>query len=196
MCCLPASCCPPSPLQAALTKASRMKDRFHELFIMDEGRNPRTWHPREDIPKIACSARAAAANVLAQLAVIRRPEQLQQRDAAGDVVERAVLKLVQQVGREGACCISMRLDGCSRSWCCPIYGLLSCVTGVGMLNCSLLFLTHCSHQSLMKLPQQLISDAPVTVALCQWANCVTNTCPPPLAGHQQQPGQQHGQHGA
>ncbi len=90
---------PWSPTQAALTKASRMKDRFHEVFIMDESRNPRTWHPREDIAIIARTARAAAANVLAQLAVIRRPEQVHPRDAGSDAVERAVLKLVQQVGR-------------------------------------------------------------------------------------------------
>jgi hypothetical protein len=86
----------PLPLQAALTKASRMKDRFHDLFSMDEARNPRSWTPQEDVPRAARRARAAAANVLAQLAVIRRPGKLTSRGP--DAVEAAVMRLVQQVG--------------------------------------------------------------------------------------------------
>ena len=47
--------------------------RFTEVFTLDDRKTPRMWGPRDDIPSIARHARLAAANVLAQLAVIRSP---------------------------------------------------------------------------------------------------------------------------
>lgn len=47
--------------------------RFQEVFSQDESRAPRMWGARDDVPAIAAAARLAAANVLAQLAVIRPP---------------------------------------------------------------------------------------------------------------------------
>ncbi|KAG2448827.1 hypothetical protein HYH02_006178 [Chlamydomonas schloesseri] len=94
--------------EAALTRLSRMKDRFQEVFSQDESRAPRMWGARDDIPAIAAAARLAAANVLAQLAVIRPPPgeqqpQQQQQQAAkgqlqaeqGDAIEAAVLQLAR-----------------------------------------------------------------------------------------------------
>eukprot|EP00198_Chlamydomonas_reinhardtii_P001037 XP_001690372.1 predicted protein [Chlamydomonas reinhardtii] len=57
--------------EAALTRLSRMKDRFQEVFSQDESRAPRMWGARDDVPAIAAAARLAAANVLAQLALAR-----------------------------------------------------------------------------------------------------------------------------
>ncbi len=42
-----------------------------QVFSKDESGLPRTWGPRVDIPAVNQQARAAAAQLLAQLAVIR-----------------------------------------------------------------------------------------------------------------------------
>ena len=47
--------------EAALTRVSRMKDRFNEVFAMDKDGTPRTWRPSENIPALARQARLAAA---------------------------------------------------------------------------------------------------------------------------------------
>lgn len=76
--------------EAASTRLSRMTSKFHSTFALDEQNTPRTWQPREDVPAIARQARLAAANVLAQLAVLR------EEDAKGpDDVESAILRLAQ-----------------------------------------------------------------------------------------------------
>ncbi|KAG2432901.1 hypothetical protein HXX76_008632 [Chlamydomonas incerta] len=85
--------------EAALTRLSRMKDRFQEVFSQDESRAPRMWGARDDIPAIATAARLAAANVLAQLAVLRPPPgeaaKAQPGGEQGDAIEAAVLQLAR-----------------------------------------------------------------------------------------------------
>ncbi|GAX72911.1 hypothetical protein CEUSTIGMA_g366.t1 [Chlamydomonas eustigma] len=57
--------------EAALTRMSRMKDKFTEMFTLDANKTPHMWTPRQDIPKLAREARLAAAHVIAQLAILR-----------------------------------------------------------------------------------------------------------------------------
>jgi hypothetical protein len=45
--------------------------RFNEVFLRDEAGLPRAWSARANIPAVTASARAAAARLLAQLAVLR-----------------------------------------------------------------------------------------------------------------------------
>ncbi|GFR42392.1 hypothetical protein Agub_g3264, partial [Astrephomene gubernaculifera] len=80
--------------EAALTRLSRMKDRFQEVFSLDENRAPRMWGPRDDIPAIAQQARVAAASVLSQLAVMRPPPE-EGRQGQADLVEAAVMQLAR-----------------------------------------------------------------------------------------------------
>ncbi|EFJ52341.1 hypothetical protein VOLCADRAFT_79128 [Volvox carteri f. nagariensis] len=74
--------------EAALTRLSRMKDRFTDMFSLDDKKAPRMWGAGDDIPAIAQRARLAAANVLSQLAVIRAPDD--QANGQGAVHRRAV----------------------------------------------------------------------------------------------------------
>ena len=76
--------------------------RFNEMFTLDKNKTPRHWSPREDIPALAHTARLAAAGVLAQLAVLRRPRstggdaaEAQRQEAAIAAVEEGVLKLAR-----------------------------------------------------------------------------------------------------
>jgi Root hair defective 3 GTP-binding protein (RHD3) len=48
--------------------------RFSEVLNVDERGTPRTWGASDNIMQIAQRARLAAANVLAQLAVVRRAD--------------------------------------------------------------------------------------------------------------------------
>ena len=43
--------------EAALSRLSRMKDKFNEVFVMDERKAPRTWSPDLDVPAIAKQVR-------------------------------------------------------------------------------------------------------------------------------------------
>lgn len=72
------------------------------MFTLDKNKTPRHWSPREDIPTLAHTARLAAAGVLAQLAVLRRPKgtggdaaEAQRQEAAIAAVEEGVLKLAR-----------------------------------------------------------------------------------------------------
>ncbi|MEW5304073.1 MAG: hypothetical protein WDW36_006707 [Sanguina aurantia] len=77
--------------EAALTRLSRMKDRFTEVFTLDGQKTPRTWGARDDIAAIATQARSAAATMLAQLAVIRAAGL--EVPSEGDHVERSIMQL-------------------------------------------------------------------------------------------------------
>ncbi|KAG2501180.1 hypothetical protein HYH03_000995 [Edaphochlamys debaryana] len=79
--------------EAALTRLSRMKDRFQEVFSMDDKKAPRMWGTRDDIPSIAANARLAAASVLSQLAVMRPADA--PASSQGDPVEAAVMQLAR-----------------------------------------------------------------------------------------------------
>ncbi|PNH08156.1 Protein ROOT HAIR DEFECTIVE 3 [Tetrabaena socialis] len=83
--------------EAALTRLSRMKDRFQEVFSVDEAKAPRMWGARDDIPTIAQKARLAAASVLSQLAVMRLPPDAPGASGAhhGEAVDAAVLRLAE-----------------------------------------------------------------------------------------------------
>ncbi|KXZ47030.1 hypothetical protein GPECTOR_38g267 [Gonium pectorale] len=85
--------------EAAHTRLSRMKDRFQDIFMLDESRAPRMWGPRDDVPAIAVQARLAAASVLSQLAVMR-PEAAGAEQ--GDAVEAAVQQLARMAPSAGA----------------------------------------------------------------------------------------------
>ncbi|KAF5828748.1 RHD3/Sey1 [Dunaliella salina] len=123
--------------EAALTRISRMKDRFTEVFTLDEQKTPRMWRPQDKIPSLAYDARLAASQVLAQLAVIRPPEESTdgKADVAADTVEAAVLDLAK-ADLEGSPSSSPPLFILSaESWlgmhdslfrCCSAFGLLSC----------------------------------------------------------------------
>ncbi|KAG1660222.1 hypothetical protein FOA52_005092 [Chlamydomonas sp. UWO 241] len=80
--------------EGALTRMSRMKDKFTEAFTLDRNKTPRTWGTRDDIPAIARDARAAAAGVLAQLAVVRPPTAPAALSKAYAGIEAAVARLV------------------------------------------------------------------------------------------------------
>ncbi|KAF5828747.1 root hair defective 3 GTP-binding protein-domain-containing protein [Dunaliella salina] len=97
--------------EAALTRISRMKDRFTEVFTLDEQKTPRMWRPQDKIPSLAYDARLAASQVLAQLAVIRPPEESTdgKADVAADTVEAAVLDLAK-ADLEGSPSSSPALD--------------------------------------------------------------------------------------
>eukprot|EP00197_Chlamydomonas_leiostraca_P006826 CAMPEP_0202877232 /NCGR_PEP_ID=MMETSP1391-20130828/30312_1 /ASSEMBLY_ACC=CAM_ASM_000867 /TAXON_ID=1034604 /ORGANISM="Chlamydomonas leiostraca, Strain SAG 11-49" /LENGTH=609 /DNA_ID=CAMNT_0049559227 /DNA_START=36 /DNA_END=1862 /DNA_ORIENTATION=- len=47
--------------EAALTRISRMKDRFTEVFTLDASKTPRLWRAHDNIPALARDARLAAA---------------------------------------------------------------------------------------------------------------------------------------
>ena len=57
--------------EAANTALSRMKDRFSEAFTRDEKGLPRRWSPSENIGDLTQAARAQAAMLLAQLAILQ-----------------------------------------------------------------------------------------------------------------------------
>ncbi|GIL94426.1 hypothetical protein Vretimale_620 [Volvox reticuliferus] len=79
--------------EAALTRLSRMKDRFTDVFSLDDKKAPRMWGASDDIPVIAQNARRAAAIVLSQLAVIRPPGDAGKEQ--GDAIDAAVMQLAQ-----------------------------------------------------------------------------------------------------
>ncbi|GIL45756.1 hypothetical protein Vafri_2910 [Volvox africanus] len=79
--------------EAALTRLSRMKDRFADVFSLDDKKSPRMWGPSDNIPAIAQKARRAAASVLSQLAVIRPPDE--EGNEQGDAIDAAVMQLAQ-----------------------------------------------------------------------------------------------------
>lgn len=109
-CCVAAHCCVAAAVllqEAALTRVSRMKDRFQDVFALDESKTPRTWKAKDNIPKLARDARLAAANVLAQLAVERPADY-----STPDVVEQAILRMARQdVDDKASSSSSSRDDG-------------------------------------------------------------------------------------
>jgi protein SEY1 len=81
---------------AVSTRSSRMKDRFSDVFDLDECGIPRTRSVHDDVMQIAQRARLAAANVLAQLAILRRMNGNASDDTeAVSQLERTVLRLAR-----------------------------------------------------------------------------------------------------
>lgn len=86
--------------EAANTALSRIKDRFNEVFQRDDAGMPRNWPPSADVPAVTAAARAAAARLLAQLAVVRMAGGVPGAATAATAVEVAVLRMA--AAREGA----------------------------------------------------------------------------------------------
>lgn len=78
--------------EAAHTLLSRMKDKFSNSFSLDENRMPRTWTAKDDLSKISKTARFAAAEVLAQLAV----SQSQKESPEALKIEHAILQMIRK----------------------------------------------------------------------------------------------------
>lgn len=78
--------------EAAHTVLSRMKDKFSNSFSLDENRMPRTWTAKDDLSKISRTARFAAAEVLAQLAV----SQSEKESSEALKIEHAILQMVRK----------------------------------------------------------------------------------------------------
>ncbi|GLC63350.1 hypothetical protein PLESTF_000026900 [Pleodorina starrii] len=100
--------------EAALTRLSRMKDRFTDVFSLDDSKAPRMWGAGDDIPAIARNARLAAASVLSQLAVIRTADG-EGGGEAGDGIDAAVLQLARGTPGGGAPSSSAACDGGSHN---------------------------------------------------------------------------------
>lgn len=65
------------------------------MFTLDSNKTPHMWTARQDIPSIARNARLAAAHVVAQLAVLHKPDGSAAVKRAYDAVEEAVMKLAR-----------------------------------------------------------------------------------------------------
>ncbi|CAL8460688.1 g219 [Coccomyxa elongata] len=94
--------------EAANTALPRMKERFTEVFSKDEGGMPRTWGPRANIQAANQKARLAAAQLLAQLAVLRLDTA---QEGEADVVEQAVLEHAGEVPSSSGADLSARPAG-------------------------------------------------------------------------------------
>mmetsp|Transcript_17254 Transcript_17254/g.51819 ORF Transcript_17254/g.51819 Transcript_17254/m.51819 type:complete len:843 (-) Transcript_17254:172-2700(-) len=86
--------------EGALTRMSRMKDRFAEEFTMDRNKTPRTWGANVDVPAIAKSARESAASVLSALTAVR-PLGAESSKAFA-AIDSAVMQLVSNESSNGA----------------------------------------------------------------------------------------------
>ena len=65
------------------------------MFTLDPNKTPHMWTARQDIPLLARSARLAAAHVVAQLAVLHKPDGSAAEKRAYEAVEEAVMKLAR-----------------------------------------------------------------------------------------------------
>eukprot|EP00877_Chromochloris_zofingiensis_P002056 jgi/Chrzof1/11851/Cz06g12110.t1 len=159
--------------EAALTRVSRMKDRFQDVFALDESKTPRTWKAKDNIPKLARDARLAAANVLAQLAVERPADY-----STPDVVEQAILRMARQdVDDKASSSSSSRDDGEGEQE--EEFDLSSATSWPGVAAADVLIQPHearMAWREFMSASSLLMQQAQMT----QQANLMANKRSPPV----------------
>ncbi|GMH34197.1 hypothetical protein BSKO_02031 [Bryopsis sp. KO-2023] len=156
--------------EAAHNALSRMKDRFGDVFNLDENKLPRTWTARDNIPSISKAARLAASDVLAQLAIL----QSEGVSPAAGLVERAIRTMAKNDLEEG---ISGQAEGGNSSE--ESFSVIGLVGWPNVDDDKVLL----TSQEVRSVWRRFMSDTKMQItqaALTQQANKLASSRAPPL----------------